>query len=134
MSALLQGIPGMQANDGVLYITLGTTAPNHVHNGIPYEADGSVAFTAEPPSHYHQGLGFSAVGRISRQNAIPDYFGSGAAPFNTLEPSALSLGGTPVRYSNGVGYDADSKVAITAGTPPFFFDFDQSDFLAGDFA
>jgi hypothetical protein len=116
MSALLQGVPLMQASDGLLYMTLAAGVPHHVHNGIPYEADGSIAGSGSNPSHYHQGLGFTSEGRLCTASVNPDYIGNGAAPF--LD-GRLSVGPNVVTHvSSGVGYQASNRLNYVAGAPP----------------
>ena len=104
-----------------LQVTIGAGAPDRVHNGIPYEADGSVAISlAEPPHHYHQGLGFDAVGRLCYIIAAPNYFGSGGAPFITNGAGRLTLttGGGVDHYSCGVGYSTTARLRTAVGPVP----------------
>ena len=107
MSALLQGVAPRNAS-GQILVTLGTAIPHHFHNGIPYEADGSVAGRAVTPAFFHQGLPFDAAGRIAfaGTGANIDFYGSGAAPFSsssrlcptTVAETSVSSG---VSYGNG---------------------------------
>lgn len=113
MSALLQGVPRRVA--GAIRITQSDTPPHHYHNGIPYEADGSIAAAGTAPvTHYHQGLGFTAEGRLATQQAAPDYYNSGAAPIVGANKNMSIFLGAPANYSSGVGYSSGSaRVAVT---------------------
>jgi hypothetical protein len=121
MSALLQGIAQRQVLDSIS-MTIGTGLPDHVHNGIPYEADGTVAAALTTPTHHHQGLGFDVEGRLCVITADPDYFGSGAAPFLAANAGRLCVQeAAATHYSSGVGYTAGGQVAYTADTPRVLF-------------
>jgi hypothetical protein len=100
MSALLNGF----AVNGVIPITDGIAAPAYFHAGLPFEANGTLAVHINATiTHYHQGLGFDANGRLSIGNGVTDHFGSGHAPFtsiNGLNTAALS----PNNYASGVPY------------------------------
>lgn len=115
MSALLQGIPEKQQQDGVLYMTVGAGVPDHVHNGIPYEVDGNIAAAATTPTHHSQGLGFDTEGRLCvLLGADPDYHGSGAAPFLLATPSRLCVQAAAAdHFSSGVPYTAGGRVAYS---------------------
>lgn len=105
MSAILQGIAGMQNNPLRLKMRLGTGVPAYFHNGIPYEADGAVAAFTGAPTHFHQGLPFNIEGRLCRIGAAePSYFGSGAAPFASSRLNDIPSA-SPTHYSSGVGYN-----------------------------
>jgi hypothetical protein len=111
MSALFQGPPPRDAN-GWLLITNAATVPAYFHNGLPYEADGRLAFEAfGVVDHYHQGLPFTAEGRIAYAGAAPTYFGMGAAPFNTTGIASANAGGG--HYSSGVQYGVGGGVSTT---------------------
>ena len=105
MSALLQGVP-LRVAGGAIDETIGTLAPDHFANGIPYEADGTLAVsTSQPADHYHQGLPFTALGRLAVAGSAtaPAYFGSGAAPFtvaNLLQRQVIASD----HFSSGVAY------------------------------
>jgi hypothetical protein len=109
MSALLQGVPIRVS--GAIQVTVGTVAPDHVSNGIPYEADGAVSVaTTGAIDHYHQGLPYTAAGRLATVAAAPTYFGSGAAPFNAT--GRLCTGTGVDHVSSGVGYAANGSIAV----------------------
>lgn len=100
--------------NGVPRVTIGATPPDHFHNGLPYEADASLAMSTSAPDHYHQGLGFTANGRLCRVGANPDYFGSGAAPFVSANPARLcsfSRVAEILHYSCGVPYNVGQRIA-----------------------
>ena len=81
MSILFRGA----VNDsGELTVVNGSSIPNHFHNGIPYESNGSLAIDlAGAVDHYHQGLPFTLEGRLVSEltASAPEYAGSGAAVF-----------------------------------------------------
>ena len=106
MSALLNGV----STGGAISITNGSTTPDHFHNGLPYEADGSLAVEIGAPTHYHQGLGFSAAGRLSSTVGSVSYFGGGAAPFTASLQLAQAVG--VEHYSSGVPYSAAGAVSM----------------------
>ena len=116
MSALLQGVP-IADNGGVL-VTNGSTVPDHVHSGIPYEADGSVAVDyLNPANHFHQGLGYTSVGRLAANLvATVDYFGNGAAPFSGVAILAFDSTGPVSHYSSGVPYVANGRIFVGSNT------------------
>lgn len=64
--------------------TDGALAPAHFHNGLPFEADGSLAVQISGAvDHHHQGLPFTAVGRLAISPTGPvDHTGSGCSAFN----------------------------------------------------
>ena len=96
MSVLLQG------NGDPIYVTDGLGPPDHWSDGIPYEADGTIAVsTAGGIDHYSQGLPFTAGGRIAIGQVDPVRFGSGSAPFDGAGRLAFDLTGQPNIYDNG---------------------------------
>ena len=112
MSALLQSIP-KQAG-GTLPYTDGTLAPDHYHNGMPYESDGTLATDATTAvAHHHMGLPMTAAGRLATTTSAPTSFNTGAAPIagGKFCISSASLTG----YLNAVGYVATEQLAIAAG-------------------
>ena len=114
MSALLQGVPEMQ-DSPTLLMTVGTGAPDHFNNGLPYEVDDSIAAALTTPTHFHQGLGFDAENRLCVLASDPDTFGMGAAPFLVATPNRLCVQAAAVdHYSSGVGYTAGNRVAYSA--------------------
>lgn len=110
MSILLKGAVDAA---GDLQITNGTASPNHVHNGIPYESDGSLAVDLSGAiTHYHQGLAFTATGRLASEiTAIaPNYAGSGGAVFTAANRSAFAQQVISL-VMGGVGYTTLGAVA-----------------------
>jgi hypothetical protein len=65
-------------------VTFGTGAPDHYHNGLPFEADGSLAVqNGGVIDRYSNGLPLTAVGRVCVElNGGVHYRGSGAATFS----------------------------------------------------
>jgi len=108
MSALLQSAP-KNAVTGQLVTVDGTSAPDYLHNGIPYD-NGSVAVDSTgTTSHYHQGLPFTAAGRLKTTAAAPSYVTSGAA---NLSMDALCAKTAAItHYANGVAYSAGGSAA-----------------------
>ena len=98
---------------GPVAMTIGVGAPDHYDQGLPYEADGSLAAAATTPTHQHQGLGFDAEGRLCViEGAGPDYFGSGSAPFVAANPGRLCVQAAAVNHTSaGIGYTSLSRVA-----------------------
>ena len=110
MSAILGLVPlrqGLTAVD----ITNGVAAPDHFSNGVPYEADKSVAVAIDGViDHYHQGLGFSAAGRLAATlTGPPTRFNSGAAPMNATGHLVFAIGSN-AHYNSGLGYTPNSSV------------------------
>jgi hypothetical protein len=115
MSALLNGSP--KVGSGVLSSGNLATPPHHYANGIPYDADGSVARQVAAPAYYHQGLPFTSAGRLATGSDDPIRIGNGAAPFDTA--GRLCIGSEDLTHSNsGVGYSATSKVKATFSVVP----------------
>ena len=114
MSQLLQ----VATRSGALAQTVGTLAPAHYANGLPFDADGSLAVdTASAIDHYQLGLPFTAAGRLCVAAAAVDHFGSGGAPFTATGRLAQ---GTPTdHYSAGIPYTATGQVSTAgaAGNP-----------------
>lgn len=109
MGALLQLVPPRVA--GAIDITIGTLAPDHFANGLPYEADGTLAVdTATAIDHHHQGLPFTAVGRLATASGNPTYFGMGASPFTAANRLNVVIAAVD-HYSSGVGYTVTNSVA-----------------------
>ena len=114
MSALLQIVP--RSVEGRLEVTIAATPPDHFANGLPFEADGSLAAEAANPHHYHQGLGFSVNGRVCYAGGAtpaPAYFGMGAAPFQLNNRLTFTLGGETDHYANGIAYLANGRLSAT---------------------
>ena len=87
-----------------------TDAPEYVSNGLPFTGDGRVCIEPDPIAYYSCGLPFTARGTIAA-DLIPT-----------------------VRVEQGLGFTANGAVSITlAPPPPLLDDFNQTDFLAGDF-
>ena len=109
MSALLQLVP--RRVGGAIDQTVGTLAPDHFANGLPYEADSTLAIdTVTAIDHYHQGLGFTAVGRLAATlTGPPARFNSGAAPMDAGGRLVFALGSN-AHYAHGVGYTPNSSV------------------------
>ena len=114
MSALLQTVP---RTEGRLEVTVAATPPDHWSNGLPFEADGSLACDAANPNHYHQGLPYSVNNRICYAGGAtpaPAYFGSGAAPFQGANARiSFTLGGATDHYSSGIAYLPNGRLAAT---------------------
>lgn len=110
MSALLNA-----ASRSGLVITVGVGIPDHFDQGVPFEADSSLAAAATTPTHFHQGLGFDAEGRLCvLLGSDPDYFGGGAAPFLAASAGRLCVqAAAPNHYAGGVPYTAGGRVAYT---------------------
>jgi len=101
----------------------GADPPSFVDQGIPFDIleGGVIAMStvlAGVISHHHQGLPFTAEGRLAVTNDKPvDYYGSGAAPFDSI--GLLALGSGPVdHYSAGIPYTVDGQIAVIAVPPP----------------
>jgi len=107
MSALLQGL----AIDGFVPASSGGSAPAYVKNGIPFDADGTVACDSGLISHYHQGLPFTAQGRLAVDAGPVAYYGSGGAPFSATGYLALGYGADHV--ASGVPYDFDNVIGTS---------------------
>ena len=107
MSALLQGL----AIDGFIPASSGGSAPAYVKNGIPFDADGTVACDSGLISHYHQGLPFTAQGRLAVDAGPVAYYGSGGAPFSATGYLALGYGADHV--ASGVPYDFDNVIGTS---------------------
>lgn len=109
MSALLQGIaPPIRYTNAV-------GAPDHIHNGLPYEGDGSLAVeNIGTIDHYHQGMPFTANGRIPVAiNGSVSRIAVGGAPFTLLGNLVIATG-PPDHYSLGVPYTASNQIAVVA--------------------
>jgi hypothetical protein len=109
VSQLLQGL----ANGAHIGRTSGSVAPDHNHNGLPFEADGQLAVqNAGVIDHYHQGLPFTAIGRlVTVNNAAVVRVGNGAAPFDANDRLATGTGA--ISYVNcGVPYTAAGQIAV----------------------
>ena len=111
MSALLQGVP--RREDGSISYTAGVAPPAYFHNGLSYEADGSLAVHINATNlHYHQGLPFDSSGRLGVGQGVVNHYGSGAAPF--IGPDELAvIELAPNHYSSGVGYASNNHIAVT---------------------
>ena len=107
MSALLQGL----AINGFVPASSGGAAPAYVKNGIPFDADGTVACDSGLITHYHQGLPFTAQGRLAVDGGPVAYYGSGAAPFSATGYLALGYGADHV--ASGVPYDFDNVIGTS---------------------
>lgn len=97
-------------------MTVGAGVPDHFDQGLPFEADGSIAAAATTPTHHWQGLGFDTEGRLCvLLGADPDYFGGGAAPFLLATPGRLcAQAAVADHYSLGVPYTAGGRLAYAA--------------------
>ena len=109
MTALLQGkIKNDQVNfdaDGPIVAHL---------NGFPYTDKGGIAISSGPADHYHQGIPFDANGRMCMIAGSVNYWGGGAAPFNT--GPEIAFGSVLDHYSSGVPYTPGG--ALIAGAVP----------------
>jgi hypothetical protein len=97
---------------------LSQAIPHHFANGLPYEADGTLALdNVGATDHVHQGLPFTVQGRLvyAGGSAVPEYFGAGAAPFQPVVDSKLAFAfAQPVtHFSGGVAYSAEGRVSVT---------------------
>ena len=119
MSSLLISAP--KDENGRIYVTNGTSKPDHYSCGIPYEADGSVAITSGGAAvRYTNGLPLTAAGRIATVAGPPQYFSAGSMPLRGSPLLAGAIGSTDVdHFSGGVGYDAQGRVALVEGAPTF---------------
>ena len=110
MSALFEGVPQRDAA-GRIICTDAITVPDHFHNGLPYELDGTLCIdTTQAIDHYHQLLPFTPEGRICVvmegttdrvQNCTP----VGLAGFVNM-----SLVDPISHYANGVAFSAAQRV------------------------
>lgn len=107
MSALLQFVA---FRNTAIPVTDAGTAPDHYWNGLPFEANGTLAVdNGGLPTHYWQGLGFTANGRLAASlNGVLDHFGMGAAGFNTLDQLIYQFGAAN-SYANGVPYSSADR-------------------------
>ena len=95
-------------------LTDGSLVPARFWNGIPIEADGSIAVsTLNPIDHYHQGLPFTATGRLVVGAGPVVRFGSGAAPFNAADRLVLIDAGVATSFLAAVGYTAVGEAIAT---------------------
>lgn len=109
MSQLLQGLACP------IVVTDAITAPDHYHNGLPYEADGSLAVDGANVDHIHQGLPFTALGRLTVGiEGSPVRFGNGAAPFDVVDRLCITLIGAQDHTSAGVCYDIANRIVMVA--------------------
>ena len=97
---------------GQIIATADTVRPDHFSNGLPFEADGSLAVQPASAVRFHQGIGFTDTSRIAVSGDTVLYFGSGAAGFQINRRLCRNLG-FPVQYSSGLGYNVDAKVCQT---------------------
>jgi hypothetical protein len=109
MSALLQGI------SAPIRYTVGVAVPDHVHNGIPYEADGSLAVeNLGAIDHFHQGLPYTTTGRLTvAVNGAVLRIASGGGPFTAAGNLVIGAGAVE-HYSLGVPYTATNQIAMVA--------------------
>jgi hypothetical protein len=115
MTSLFQG-PPLRDETSHVYITLGTGAPDHYHNGLPYEASGALCGENGSASYYHQGLGFTSNGRVSMAGGAAVRYNSGAMPLTNA--NRISSGILPVdHYSCGVAYNSGHKVIFDRQVP-----------------
>jgi hypothetical protein len=111
LSILLQICPKDSA--GKIYATIGTGAPTHYHNGLPFDGTGLAIDTASAIALYAMGLPFTAAGRLATVDAAATSYGAGAAPFNSA--GRLCAGDAAAdHYTGGVGYTANDRVAIVS--------------------
>lgn len=97
MSAILQNWSGA--------FTDGTVAPDHFHNGVGFEADGSLAVDIDGViDHHSQGLPFTASGRLAVSTGAVDHAGSGSAQFTATGHLAVVTSGTTSTAAHGVLY------------------------------
>ena len=97
----------------------GTGAPDHFDQGLPYMAaavEGDLALlavdTVSAIDHHHQGLPFTAASRLATVvDAVVDYYGSGAAPFDAAN-RLVTTGSPAASWIAGVTFNS-GKVATT---------------------
>ena len=111
MSVLLQGVPAMQGGK-TIRILVGAEPPDHFHNGLPYDADGSLAVESAPAvTHHHQGLPFSVNKRLAVfVNGVVTSVQPGAMPF--VGPHLALSTGVVDHVSSGVQYTAGQQIAV----------------------
>lgn len=111
MSALLQFTAFRQAD---VPVTDGVGAPDHFWNGLPFEADDSLAVDdGGAVVDFWQGLGFTAQNRLAvAVSGTFDHFGMGAAPFNISDQLIITSNAIN-DFANGVPYDAGDAVVTS---------------------
>ena len=94
--------------------TSGSIAPANVWNGIPMEADGSLAIeNGAVIDHYSQGLPMTAAGRlvVAIDGAV-DHFGAGASPFDVSDRLCVTVGGIAYGLLAGNAYAEGEQLIL----------------------
>lgn len=90
------------------------TIPDHYHNGLPFEADGTLAITfTQAITHFSQGIPFSIEGRVNMSVFAQTFFGDGAAPYSNSQHLAVKGSGITVAYAHGIRYASDNKIILS---------------------
>lgn len=110
MSQLLQVATRAGGN---IPVTDGVLAPADFDQGIPYEADGSLAVDdLGVIDHHWQGLPFTAIGRLAvALNGVVDTYGAGAMPLNTAGQLVTGAGAID-HYSAGIPYHSGGGISV----------------------
>lgn len=96
--------------EGAVLVTDGTAAPDHFANGLPYEADGSLAVdSVSAITGVSAAIPVTAVGRIAT-GTTPARANMGAMPL-TADGRLVMAAGAVSHYSSGVPYTAVPQIA-----------------------
>ena len=99
--------------------TSGSIAPANIWNGIPVEADGSLAIeNAGIVDHYSQGLPMTAADRLAVAiDGVVDHYGAGAAPFDVSDRLCVTVGGIAYSILAGNPYAEGQQLILGAFDP-----------------
>ena len=111
------------------------SAPDHYHNGLPFNAEGRLCITTQSPTYFHQGLVFAANGQLSvaADDAAAVYYGSGGAGYVAGELARRRIDPTIVSYVHGIPYGGEGRVSTVNGAPVIVEPFPpDANMVAGD--
>ena len=100
---------------GALKILDGSLAPEFIHNGIPYDAGGSVIAVDDGGviDHHHQGLPFTATSRLAVDiDGVVATIEPAAMPLTAAGLLALGTGATD-HFNSGVPYTAAGQISLS---------------------
>ena len=101
---------------GHLVRNLSSAAPDHWAQGLPFDADGSLAMEAASPTYFSQGLPFTANHRVAYAGAVPSYFQNGGG-FSSTHRIACNVGGND-HHEHGVQFGSSAGQVATTDGPP----------------
>lgn len=88
--------------------------PHHFHNGLPFEADGTIAVDfSQPITHYSQGLPFTSTNRLNCSVFAVSKFAPGASPRHSGNSIGVKGSGAAVAHIHGIRYSSDKKVILS---------------------